>query len=56
MALDQTFREHEGDDYLGWIDESADEMEGYLEALEDADEAHPVTALSAFSLSAWLSR
>ena len=56
MSLDETFREHEGDDCLDWLDESAHE-DGYIEALEDTQAVRlPVTALSAFSLSTWLSR
>ena len=56
MSLDETFREHEGDDCLDWLDES-DHEEGYIEPIDDADTVRlPVTALSAFSLSTWLSR
>ena len=57
MALDQTFREHEGDDYFSWMEQSAHELEEYADANSEAEPArHPVTALSGFSLSTWLSR
>jgi len=57
MALDETFREHEGDDYFRWMQESAHEMEDYADTRSTTDPTHqPVTALSGFSLSAWLQR
>jgi hypothetical protein len=60
MALDQTFREHEGDDYFKWMQLSAHEMEEFAEFADARAEAdptrQPVTVLSGFSLSAWLSR
>jgi hypothetical protein len=57
MALDQTFREHEGDDYFCWMQQSAHEMEDYADACAEADPLYePITALSGFSLSTWLTR
>ena len=57
MALDQTFREHEGDDYFNWMRESAHELEEYADTRAEQDpSSEPVTALSGFSLSTWLSR
>jgi hypothetical protein len=56
LSMDQTFREHEGDDCADWMNESV-ELAGYIEPVEDSDTVgHPVTALSGFSLGTWLSR
>lgn len=57
MALDQTFREHEGDDYFCWMQQSAHEMEDDADAYAETDPVcAPVSALSGFSLSTWLTR